>query len=169
MEATIIKDIGLYKNRLVNLLLQSPDICEALLGLGYTEEDVFGDENDDDDYGIVYRQVFPYLYIDETQTTVLPYLCLEVDIPRVPTRTIKDMKIIIWCYCHRDCMKYSKKGYLGTRADILSDMVERQLRSSEKFGIGLLQLDSVTYLSNTNSNYYGRQMIFTISDFTIKR
>lgn len=129
-----------------------------MLGEKYGEEDV---DN------MIYDQLFPYLYVDETQTEVRPYLCVEVDVPRIATATIKDMKIIIWAYCHKDCMKYTKKGYLGTRADILADMVERQLHDSRDFGIGKLHLDSVSYFF-PNTKYYGRQMIYSIPDFTVK-
>lgn len=129
-----------------------------MLGENYTSEDA---DN------MIYDQLFPYLYVDETQTEVRTYLCIEVDIPRIATATIKDMKIIIWAYCHKDCMKYTKRGYLGTRADILVDMVERQLHSSREFGIGKLHLESASHFFPSNK-YYGRQMIFSISDFATK-
>lgn len=129
-----------------------------MLGDTYSTTDV---EN------LVYTQVFPYLYVDDTQTEVLPYICLEVDIPRIPTHTIKDMKIIIWAYCHKECMKYSLQGYLGTRADILADIIERLLSGSDDFGIGHLHLESATYIIPQNK-YYGKQLIFTIPDFKVK-
>ena len=138
--------------------MDSPDICKAMLGDTYSSTDV---EN------LVYTQVFPYLYVDETQTEVLPYICLEVDIPRIPTHTIKDMKITVWAYCHKDCMKYSLPEYLGTRVDILADIIERLLSDSDDFGIGHLHLESVTYIFPQNK-YYGKQMIFTIPDFKMK-
>lgn len=168
MSTTVLKDIGLLKNRLIPLFLNSNDIMEILLGEGYTQEQVWGTDGNDEDLGIVYKQIFPHLYIDETQTNVLSYLCFEVDIPKVPTSTIKNMKIIIWAYCHKSSMRYSKKGYLGTKADILADAVERALSDSQKLGIGKLQLDSATYLSTTNTQYYGRQLIFTVPDFKVK-
>lgn len=164
----VLKDIGLIKNRLLTYLLNSDDVMEILLGKDHTQEQVWGAEENDDDLGIVYKQVFPYLYIDETQTEVLSYLCFEVDIPLVPTGTIKDMKIIIWAYCHKGCMRYSKKDYLGTKADILADAVERSLGNSQKLGIGKPHLDSVTYLNSTNKMYYGRQLVFTVPDFKVK-
>lgn len=129
-----------------------------MLGDTYSSTDV---EN------LVYTQVFPYLYVDETQTEVLPYICLEVDIPRIPTHTIKNMKITVWAYCHKDCMKYSLPEYLGTRVDILADIIERLLSDSDDFGIGHLHLESVTYIFPQNK-YYGKQMIFTIPDFKMK-
>ena len=158
-ESSVLKDIGSYKNELLSVFTTSEDICELLFNKKpYTEEDV---DN------LIYSQVFPYLYVDETQTDVKTYICCEVDIPRVPTGTIKDMKLIIWAYCHKEGMKYSKKGYVGTKVDILADMIERQLRDSDKFGIGKLQLQSVTYFF-PNNKYYGKQMIYNMPDFKLK-
>lgn len=159
MSEIVLKDIGLIKNRLINAFLNSQEICEGLLiEKPYTEDNV---EN------LIYSQVFPYIYIDDTQTEVLPYLCIEVDVPSIPTHTIKDLRIYVLIYSHKKCMKYSKKGYLGTRVDILSDMIERQLREFDNLGIGKLQLTSVTHVF-PNNNYYGRQMLFTIPTFKMK-
>lgn len=159
MDSSILKDIGKYKKTLLSTLISSSDICELLFNkANYTEDDV---DN------LVYTQIFPYLYIDGTQTEVLSYLCFEVDVPRVPTKTIKNMQLIVWTYCHKDTMKYTKKGYFGTKADILADMVERQLRESDQFGIGKLQLISCTTFCPKNE-YYGRKLIYNIPDFKIK-
>ena len=155
---SILKDMGSYKNTLLSALINSNDICELLFNKKpYSEDDV---------EKLVYTQIFPYLYIDETQTEVMTYLCFEVDMPRIPTSTVKDMKLTIWAYCHKDTMKYSKKGYSGTKVDILADMVESQLRESDKFGIGKLQLLSCNHFS-PNSKYYGKQLIYNIPDFKI--
>ena len=157
-EGSVLKDMGSYKTTLLSALINSDDICELLFDKKpYTEDDV---EN------LVYTRIFPYLYVDETQTEVLSYICFEVDVPKVPTGTVKDMKLIIWEYCHKDCMRYSKKGYSGTRADILADMIEQQLRESDKFGIGKLELLSCTYFI-PSSKYYGKQMIYNMPDFKV--
>lgn len=141
------------------MFLNSPCITSLLL-----DKD---DSCEEDIDNLVYTQIFPYLYVDNTQTKVLSYLCFEVDIPRIPTPTIKDVKFMVWIYCRKDGMNYSKKGYLGTRVDILADMVEQELHDQRKFGIGKLSLESVTHCFPSNE-YYGRQMIFTIPDFKVK-
>lgn len=125
----------------------------------YTEDDI---------ESLLYSQIFPYLYVDETQLEVLPYLCFEVDISGIPTYTVKDMKLIIWSYCNKEGMQYQKKGYSGTKADILADMVERQLHDSDKFGIGKLELQSVTYFF-PSKNHYGKEMIYKIPDFRVQK
>ena len=155
---SVLKDMGSYKTPLVTALVNSDDICELMFNKDpYTEEDV---DN------LLYTQIFPYLYVDETQTEVKPYICFEVDIPRIPTGTIKDAKLTIWVYSHKDGMRYSKEGYSGTKVDILADMIERQLRESNEFGVGKLQLLSCTYFI-PNSKYYGKQMVYNMPDFKI--
>lgn len=156
-----LKDIGTYKTRLMSTILTSSDICELMLGKGFDQDTV------DDD--LMYSYIFPYLYVNDTQIEAKSYICMEVDIPRIANFSVKDMKIIIWCYCHKDkdYMRYSKKGYLGTRADILTDMLDRKLQSSRDFGIGRLQLNSVAYLPIGN-NYYGKQLIYSCSEFNLE-
>lgn len=159
-EGSILKDMGSYKSTLLSYFVNCDEICELMFNKNpYTEEDV---DN------LIYSQIYPYLYVDDTQDETLSYLCIEVSVPRIPTGTIKDMKLIIWAYCHKDSMKYSKKGYSGTKADILADMVERILRDSNKFGIGKLQLLSCEHFF-PNNKYYGRQLIYNIPDFRISK
>ena len=147
-EGTILKDMGSYKNRIISAFTSSKEICELLFNKEpYSEQDV---------EKLIYDQIYPYLYVDDTQTNVKTYICFEVDVPKIPTATIKDMKLIIWAYTHKDGMKYSKKGYSGTKVDILADMIERQLRESDKFGIGKPQLLSCTYFI-PNNKYYGKR------------
>lgn len=155
-----LKDIGTYKNRLLSTIIQSEDICEVILGKGYDDTDV--------DEQLIYKYIFPYLYVDDTQTEQNSYICIEVDVPRTMDFTYKNMRITIWCYCHKGIMKYSKKGYLGTRSDILSDMVDRLLNSSNDFGLGRLKLESCTPLTLTKE-YYGRQLIYSCSEFNIDK
>lgn len=153
-----LRDIGKYKNKLFSTIIQSEDIAELILGKNYNREYV--------DELLIYKHVFPYLYVDDTQTQQCSYVCVEVDVPRTVDFTYKDMKIIVWCYCHRGIMKYSKSGYLGIRSDILADMVDRLLNSSTNFGIGRLKLQSASYLV-PNKEYYGKQLIYTCSEFNI--
>ena len=158
-EGTVLKDIGSCKQKLLTAFVNSDEICELLFDKKpYTEDDV---------EGLMYTQIFPYLYTDETQTQTLTYLCFEVDVPKLSSGTVKDMKIIVLAYCHKEVMEYQKKGYYGTRVDILADMVERKLRDSYDFGIGKPELISVTNFF-PNNKYYGRQLIYNVPEFFIK-
>lgn len=158
MGKSVLKDIGMYKTNLIENLLTSSDILELMLGEDYAQTAA---------KNIVYSQIFPYLYVDDTQTEVKSYLCIEVDMPTIPSGTIKNMEVTIWAYCHKNCMKYLKKDYIGTRADILADMVERKIREFDPMGIGEMHLESVKRLF-PNTKYYGKQLIFETPDFKIK-
>lgn len=155
-----LKDIGVYKNRLLTTIMGSDDICEAILGKGYDKTNV--------DEKLIYEYVFPYLYVDDVQKETKSYICVEVSVPRTHDFTYKDMEIDIWCYCHKGVMKYSKKGFLGTRSDIISDMVDRLLNSSNNYGIGRLKLQSCIPINITNS-HYGRHLKYTCAEFNIEK
>ena len=158
-EKSVIRDIGICKQRILTSFINNTDICDVMFNnTPYTEDDV---DN------LIYTQIFPYLYIDDTQTETRIYLCVELDIPRFSSGTVKDLQLIIWVYCHKEIMKYSKKGYAGTKVDILADMVERQLRDSYDFGIGKLQPISITNFI-PNDKYYGRRLTYNVPDFKLK-
>lgn len=157
--STMLKDIGRYKNRIMSHILSSDDICKALLD----KKEV----SDDDKDNLIYNQIFPYLYVDETQNDVKSYVCIEVNIPVAPNNTTKRLQIVVWAYSHKKCMNYHKKDYFGTRPDIISDMIERSLCDATDLGIGKIALQTATYFFPTN-HYYGRQMVFTTSDFKVK-
>lgn len=155
-----LKDIGAYKNRLLTTIVRSEDVCELILGENYDKTDV--------DEKLIYKNIFPYLHVDDTQTSVETYVGIEVSVPRTQDFTYKDMKVDIWCYCHKDIMKYSKKGFLGTRADILSDIVDRMLNSSNDYGIGRLKLQSCVPIT-VSKFHYGRHLTYTCAEFNIEK
>ncbi len=160
METSILKDMGLYKDNLIAAFQDSGDICELLFDKRpYTAEDV---------QNLPYSQIFPYLHADGVQTDATSYICVEVDMPKIPTSTIKEMKICIRACCQKQHMKYSKDGYAGTRADILADMIERRLRESDGFGIGKLQLASVEHFF-PDDKCYGKLMTYTVPAFKTGR
>lgn len=155
---TTLKDIGVYKHRLITAITSSGDILDAVLETGYSKEQADG---------IVYTQVFPYLYVDDTDRQPLSYICVEVDVPKIPNTTVKNCNLIIWVYCPNEKMDYSKDDYSGTRTDIISDMIDRQLKASHDFGIGRPNLSSAAYFV-PKSGFYGRKLIYELCDFKVK-
>lgn len=155
-----LKDIGNYKGEVMSTILKSEDIGKLILGKAYNPNTAQDD--------LLYTNVFPYLYVNDTQTETKSYVCFEVDVPRTMDFTYKNMKVIVWCYCHKEIMKYSHKGYRGTRADILTDMVDRLLNSSNKFGLGRLELQSANYFQ-PSKGFYGRQLVYSCAEFNIDK
>ena len=75
---------------------------------------------------------------------------------------------MLFAICHRDMLdNYSKDGYHGNRADILSEMIVDSLVVNEEtansFGIGKLSLDSVDVFNSPR--FYGVGMIFNVPNF----
>ena len=58
--SSVLKDIGIYKNNIILSFTNSNDICDLMMfgKDSYTNEDV---EN------LIYTQIYPYLYVDDTQ------------------------------------------------------------------------------------------------------
>ena len=74
----------------------------------------------------------------------------------------------MYAICHRDILEnYSKDGYFGNRADILSQMIEDSLLNDpdtvKDFGIGDLLLKSVDIYNATR--FYGTIMTFEVPTF----
>lgn len=74
----------------------------------------------------------------------------------------------MYAICHRDILEnYSKDGYFGNRADILSQMIEDALLNDpdtvKDFGIGDLILKSVDIYNATR--FYGTIMTFEVPTF----
>lgn len=159
LNESILRDIGIYKDKLISAFTGSRDVTEILLGENAGETPA---------EELLFTRIFPYLEMDESKPEELSYLCLEADIPSAPSRMVKNLRITVWAYCHKNCLNYSRAGYAGTRADQLADAAERALRNLQDLGMGNLRLESASYLSPAGSKYYGRQMIFTVSDLKVK-
>lgn len=161
---SIIRDFGSYKNELIVALISSPDIVKLLLGDAY-DPDM---EPSDLMSLLVYQYIFPYLYIPDVQDTQKSYICVECRASM--SGAIKNNEITIWAFCskNKDYMKYSCPGYIGTRADILADMVDRQLYDSYDFGVGALDCKDVGIITPQES-YYGRRIIYNVPDFKVKK
>ena len=59
MDSTTLKDLGLYKNYLLNMIIQSDDIKDAMFVDKNKESKKHGNLNQ-----LIYKQIFPYLYVD---------------------------------------------------------------------------------------------------------
>ena len=160
MASSVARDLAFIKSKVISRLLESDEFAEVMLRKT--------DFTEDDKYDMEYKQVFDYPYVDGTQEEVLPYVCIET-VCRGTNRTTKSMDLYVWIFVHRECMKMerSMKSYMGNRADVLADIVERLLRDADDLGIGKPSLDDIGY-TVPQSSYFGRQLKYSIPDFKIK-
>ena len=107
-----------------------------------------------------------HLFVDDTISGKDTYIFFDVIMPDLRSQT-KEIQIIVYGICHRELLEnYSKEGYFGNRADILSEMIEETLLDEsiiKQFGIGDLKLNNVQ-MYNSDS-YYGCVMVFSVCNF----
>lgn len=159
MRGLTTKERGIYKTRILNALLQSNNIKDIVMGdtSGMSTKDVIAKFK---------NHVNSHLFIDETIKDTSTYIFFDVIMPKLRPQ-VKSIQILIYAICHRDILEnYTKDGYFGNRADILSEMIEETLLDNsivKKFGIGDLELDNVDIYNSTT--FYGCIMSFSIHNF----
>ena len=151
---------GKFKEIVHAALYKSADIKELLLGdcTGKTTSEIMQDFR---------KHVKSHLFIDDTILETESFIYYDVILPSLRTNT-KTCQVTLYAICHRDILDgYSKEGYHGNRADVLSQMIEDTLINDEdinrEFGIGPMNLLSV-YPYNSRQ-MYGVQMIFEVPNF----
>lgn len=154
-----IKELGIYKTRILNALLKSDDIKDLILGDNCdvnTKESLFEFKS----------HVNSHLFIDDTIKDTSTYIFFDVILPKMRPQ-VKSIQIYIYAICHRDILEnYTKEKYYGNRADILSEMIEETLLDEDivkEFGIGDLELDNVDIYNS--STFYGRILTFSVNNF----
>lgn len=159
MRKLTTKERGEYKTRILNALLKSDNIKDLM----------FGDKND-----LTPKELFPefrnhinsHLFVDDTIKDTSTYIFFDVIMPRMRPQ-VKSIQVLMYAICHRDILEnYSKEGYYGNRADILSEMIEEVLLDEsivKEFGIGDLELDNVDIYNSTT--FYGCIMSFSVHNF----
>ena len=151
---------GLFKEEIHSALYKNENIRELLLentdGMSATQiQEEFK------------KHVKSHLFIDDTIQETGTFIFYDVVFPRLSTN-IKDCRVIMYAICHRDVLEnYTKEGYYGNRADILTQMIEDTLINDKSvarsFGIGELTLDSLEPYNSTR--FYGCMMLFSVPNF----
>lgn len=159
MRKLTIKELGLYKNRILNALLKSDNIKDLVLGdtVGLKSKEVLTEFQE---------HVNSHLFIDDTIKDTSTYVFFDVILPRMRPQ-VKNIQVLMYAICHRDILEnYNKENYYGNRADILAEMIEETLLDEDvakEFGIGDLELDNVDIYNTTT--FYGRILSFSVNNF----
>lgn len=151
---------GKYKTAISTALYKSENIRELLLG------DTSGKSaaKIQDEFK---HYVKSHLFIDDTITEAATFIYYDIAIPEIHTQT-KNCTLLMYLICDRAILEdYHKEGFYGDRIDILSQMVEDALvcdeETSQKFGIGKLDLDNIGIYNGTR--FYGCVLTFIIPTF----
>ena len=145
-----------YKNKLMSSIINSPELI-ALVNDSYIEGGEIIDAN-----GLVYKQIFPFYYIPDTQTETLSYVIMKVNGLGVSGKIYNKAEVYICVMSHQDIMKVEDAG--GTRIDLMGEIIEDLFNGRDDFGFGEMELKSNAEI-NINTTYRGRELRFFVEDF----
>lgn len=156
------KERGLFKDEIHSALYKNNDIVELVLG-----DNLKDCKSASDKRNLFKKHVKSHLFIDDTIEDTDTYIFYDVLMPHLG-ENLKECKVVLYAICHRDILdNYTKEGYPGNRADILSQMIEDCLVNdydvANSFGIGGLSLDSVGIYNS--KRFYGCIMNFSVPNF----
>ena len=161
---THLDEIIEYKETIKDMVAKS----QIVLALLSNDENIEVDSNEASD--VMDQSFFDYNYIDNTQTSVVPLIMVDVEIPSVPTGTIKDMYVFVQVAVPKtqmilDTIKFAVKG---NRKDNLLRQIDLLLNNSQEFGIGKLKLESVN-VASAPDKYTSTLLTYSIYDFARNR
>lgn len=86
-------------------------------------------------YELLYKNIFPYLRIPETQKEADSYITMSVDMPKVSTKNyfFKDMVITINVIVNERIMEMPK-SFSATRADYLAALINQIFNQNKNYG-----------------------------------
>ncbi len=141
-----------YKNQLMKDLLTTESIVKLI------DEDVAME----DAYSLAYTKVFPYEFVPETVEHGSTYICFEVDVSKVPSKTYYLPLLYIWIFAHKSLMRLPDGN--GVRTDRLCEEICKKINGSLNYGLGELEFTSAKRFSPMTA-YNGKLLTFTATDF----
>jgi hypothetical protein len=110
---------------------------------------------------LIYTQVFPYEYIPETVQKGQTFVCIDVDIQSVSSKTFLTPIIYVWVFAHSSNIRLPEGG---VRTDKLCSEICKVVNGSRYYGLGELNLYSVKRFAPM-TDYQGKLMTFTAREF----
>lgn len=142
-----------WKDIAISRFLGNEDILMAL--------DVTDDEMEE---GLTYKRVFPHLYIPDTIEETSSFINVEVRVPDISSSGVWVYpELIVDVIVHQNKMKLDIPGISATRADYLSQLIDRELNGSMDFGVGKLVLVS-NEPGSVNDKFRFRRLTFEAQD-----
>lgn len=147
----LLEDLFDYKNRLMKDLVTNERIVRLL-----DDELPFEDAR-----SLIYKQIFPYEYVPETIEHGHTFICCDVDVQSVTSKTYLNPTLSIWVFTHKSKLRLPQGG---VRTDQLVCEINKVLNGSRYYGLGELNLYSVRRFA-TLTDFQGKQMVFLANEF----
>lgn len=142
-----------YKNQLAKDLVTSEEIVKLL------DENITMEEAG----SLIYKQIYPYEYVPETNQEATTYVCCDVDILGTGgTKTFLSPVLYIWIFTHSSKLRLPEGG---VRTDKLCSEICKKINGSREYGLGELELYAVKRFAPM-TDYQGKCLIFHAKDFS---
>lgn len=187
------KSLGEYKDLLFQLLMMSGEKSDLLMDIVMPSLDDDRFDKIDNFLGGEYEEynkegkleivklqgrLFDVPFIYSTVENTINTICIDTNIRNCNQNT-KEMIITLNVMCHKDNLKldintkrkYRALGYTGNRLDIMVALIGEILNYSKEVNLGIGTLIPLPRNPITpdfpNSNFFGKTMIYTCSDFMV--
>lgn len=147
-----LNDLFDYKNQLMKDLCCNAEIVKLI-----TDRD----DADIPNHTLPYTQIFPFEYVPETVDNGQTIVCFDVDVPRVENKTFYMPVLYIWIFSHKSKFRLPEGG---VRMDAIASEIDKMLNGSNYYGLGALNLTSVTRFSPI-LDYHGRVLAYEAREF----
>lgn len=148
----LLNELFDYKSEIIRILCNNKDIVRLLMD---EKEPVVLN------YDLAYEQIFPYEYIPDTVDEATTFICFDVDITNLVDKIYYNPVLYVWAFTYKLKLRLDDGGI---RIDRLAMEINKELSGNRNFGLGELELRSVTSFSPIK-DYQGRQMVYTATDF----
>ena len=144
-----------YKRKLISSIVNSPNLI-SLINSDYIEDGECVDSEK-----LVYKQIFPFYYIPDTQKEAKSYVIMKVNGLGMKNKIYNKAEVIICVISHQDIMEM-KTG--ETRIDSMGEMIEELFNGRDDFGFGEMEL-KFNHEDEINTNHRCRVLKFVVEDF----
>ena len=144
-----------YKKKLITSIVNSPDLI-SFVNDNYVDS---GECIDSDE--LIYKQIFPFYYVPDTQTKAQSYVMIKVNGLGVKNKIYNKAEVFVCVASHQDIMQ-TKDG--GTRIDLMSEIVEELFNGRDDFGFGEMEL-KYNMEDEINTTHRCRILKFMVEDF----
>lgn len=141
-----------YKNQLMNDLLTNEQIVQLLSDDG---------KKRCEPKALMYSQIFPYEYIPDPVVHGQTFICCDVDIQRVESKTFLRPTLYVWVFTHKSKMRLPEGG---VRVDKLCAEIAKKINGSRYYGLGELEFASSRRFAPI-TDYQGKVLTFQTRDF----
>lgn len=141
-----------YKNQLMHDLVSNKQIVQLLTD----DEKVRHDPEQ-----LVYSQIFPYEYVPDPIVHGQTFICCDVDVQRVESKTFLRPTLYVWIFTHKSKMRLPEGG---VRVDKICAEIAKKINGSRYYSLGELEFVSSRRFAPI-TDYQGKVLTFQGRDF----